>query len=102
VTWACTDIEQIESGLGGVPLADKLLSLFQSGDLSGSALTAVGEALAMLKQGTPLDAVNSYLNAATGGVVSDLGSTLGLEDLVGLLSGVLGNIGNVGNLGNIL
>ncbi|UNI15980.1 hypothetical protein JDV02_002461 [Purpureocillium takamizusanense] len=89
------ELSQIESALGGIPLADKLLSLLQSGDLSANALTAVGEALAMLKQGTPLDTVNSYLNAVTGGVVGDLGNTLGVKDLVGLLGGALGGVGNI-------
>ncbi|KND89009.1 hypothetical protein TOPH_06237 [Tolypocladium ophioglossoides CBS 100239] len=86
-------VSQIENALGGLPLADKLLSLAQGDNLTGLDLTAIGEALAMVTQGTPIDAVNSFLNATTSGVVSNLEKTLdvgNIGDIVqGLVSGIL-------------
>lgn len=46
----------------------------------------------MVKQGTPIDAVNSYLDAATGGVVSNLEETLGVQNIAGLVTGLVGSI----------
>ncbi|POR36800.1 Uncharacterized protein TPAR_03001 [Tolypocladium paradoxum] len=75
-------LASIVGALGGLPVADKLLSLVQGGKLAGGDLTA----------STPVDAVNSYLDISTGDVVYNLEETLGLENVAGLVTGVAGGM----------
>lgn len=89
-------IQQVEQALGGVPLADKLMELVNGG-LKPAATQAIGQALVMVQSGLPIDAVNSYLDSATGGTVTNLEQTLGTNDLVGVLGGVTGMAGGVTN-----
>ncbi|KAK9436561.1 hypothetical protein VB005_11374 [Metarhizium brunneum] len=91
-------LAQVEKALGGVPLANKLLDLIHGG-LKPAAAQAIGQALAMVQSGLPIDAVNAYLNKATGNAVANLENTLGASDLVGALTGVTGLVsGLVGSV----
>ncbi|TFB01598.1 hypothetical protein CCMA1212_006519 [Trichoderma ghanense] len=71
-----------------VTLAAKLVSLAQGveGKVTATAnvdnvVQIVGEALAMVAQGVDLNAVNAYLNAATGGQLASLQVALGITNL---------------------
>ncbi|TWU78436.1 hypothetical protein ED733_008851 [Metarhizium rileyi] len=80
-------LPQVEKALGGIPLANKLLELVRSG-LKPVAIQAIGQALAMVQSGLPINAVNSFLNEVTNGTVTNLENTLGANDLVGSLTSV--------------
>ena len=58
------------------------------GGLQPAATQAIGQALVMVQSGLPIDTVNSFLDSATGGAVTNLEQTLGTNDLVGVLGGV--------------
>lgn len=73
-------------------LAAKLVSLVQGveGKVVATAginnvVQIVGEALAMVSQGVDLNAVNAYLNAATGGQLTTLEVALGVDNLTEVL-----------------
>lgn len=85
----------MEKSLGGVPLANKFLDLIHGG-LKPAAVQAIGQALAMVQSGLPIDTVNAYLNQATGGAVANLENTLGASDLVSALTGVTGLVSGLG------
>lgn len=70
---------QIEHALGDVSLSDKLLELANGDHLPAVSVQAVAEALAMVKTGTPVAAVNAFLGASIGGVVTDIDVTLGID-----------------------
>lgn len=42
----------------------------------------------MLEQGLNIEIINIYLSVATGGLLTDLGETLGINDIVALLGGM--------------
>ncbi|RFU81016.1 hypothetical protein TARUN_1199 [Trichoderma arundinaceum] len=87
-------VQQIETALpDGVTLATKLVSLANgigakaSADLGVNNLVQiVGEAIAMVAQGVDINAVNAYLNAATGGAVTTLEGALGINNIVQVIS----------------
>ncbi|EFY92118.1 hypothetical protein J3458_004360 [Metarhizium acridum] len=87
-------LAQIEQALGGVPLANKLLDLIHGG-LTPAAAQAIGQGLAMVQSGLPINAVNAFLNQATNGAVANLENTLGASDLVGALTGVTGLVSGI-------
>ncbi|KAG8414187.1 hypothetical protein J3459_014971 [Metarhizium acridum] len=87
-------LAQIEQALGGVPLANKLLDLIHGG-LTPAAAQAIGQGLAMVQSGLPINAVNDFLNQATNGAVANLENTLGASDLVGALTGVTGLVSGI-------
>ncbi|KAL7793817.1 hypothetical protein V8C37DRAFT_377428 [Trichoderma ceciliae] len=84
-------VQKIESALGTVTLASKLVSLVESvgakatNGLSLNVVQIVGEAIAMVAQGVDLGAVNAYLNAATGGTITTLEGALGITNLTQVL-----------------
>ncbi|KAL6898593.1 hypothetical protein GGI43DRAFT_81480 [Trichoderma evansii] len=86
-------VQTIESALpDATTLASKLVSLVdgvgaQATDALGlnNVVQIVGEAIAMVAQGVDLNAVNAYLNAATGGTVTSLESALGINNLTQVL-----------------
>jgi hypothetical protein len=88
---------KVEQALGGLPLADKLLNLIHNG-LKPAATQAIGQALVMVQSGLPIGAVNGYLNAATGGAVTNLEETLGASDLVVALTSVTGIANGLTNI----
>ncbi|EHK18524.1 uncharacterized protein TRIVIDRAFT_225829 [Trichoderma virens Gv29-8] len=84
-------VQKIEAVLP-VTLAAKLVSLVQTveGQVAATAginnvVQIVGEALAMVAQGVDLNAVNAYLNAATGGSLTTLEVALGVNNLTEVL-----------------
>ncbi|KAL5086370.1 hypothetical protein Trisim1_009093 [Trichoderma cf. simile WF8] len=84
-------VQKIEAVLP-VTLAAKLVSLVQGveGKVVATAginnvVQIVGEALAMVSQGVDLNAVNAYLNAATGGQLTTLEVALGVDNLTEVL-----------------
>ncbi|QYS99883.1 hypothetical protein H0G86_007001 [Trichoderma simmonsii] len=84
-------VQKIEAVLP-VTLAAKLVSLVQGveGKVIATAginnvVQIVGEALAMVSQGVDLNAVNAYLNAATGGQLTTLEVALGVDNLTEVL-----------------
>ncbi|KAL7908316.1 hypothetical protein GGI35DRAFT_481018 [Trichoderma velutinum] len=84
-------VQKIEAVLP-VTLAAKLVSLVQGveGQVAATAginnvVQIVGEALAMVAQGVDLNAVNAYLNAATGGSIATLEVALGVDNLTQVL-----------------
>ncbi|KAH8124667.1 hypothetical protein ACSS6W_007689 [Trichoderma asperelloides] len=86
-------VQKIESALPtATTLASKLVSLVdgvgaQATDALGlnNVVQIVGEALAMVAQGVDLNAVNAYLNAATGGTITSLEAALGVNNLTQVL-----------------
>ncbi|KAH6603786.1 hypothetical protein Trco_007232 [Trichoderma cornu-damae] len=86
-------VQKIESALPAtVTLADKLVSLAEGvGSQATAALGVnnvvqiVGEGIAMVAQGVDLNAVDAYLNAATGGTLTSLEGALGVKNLTGVL-----------------
>lgn len=78
-------IFQIESAFPDtVTLASKLVSLVEGASLN-NVVQVVGEAIAMVAQGVDLNAVNAYLNAATGGILDSLEAALGINNLTEVL-----------------
>ncbi|KAL6692267.1 hypothetical protein J3F84DRAFT_351584 [Trichoderma pleuroticola] len=84
-------VQKIEAVLP-VTLAAKLVSLVQGveGKVVATAdinnvVQIVGEALAMVAQGVDINAVNAYLNAATGGSLTTLEVALGVDNLTEVL-----------------
>ncbi|KAM0481927.1 hypothetical protein ACHAPE_008388 [Trichoderma viride] len=86
-------VQTIEGALpAATTLASKLVSLVDSvgaeaTDALGlnNVVQIVGEAIAMVSQGVHLDAVNAYLNAATGGTIVSLEAALGINNLTQVL-----------------
>ncbi|PTB35777.1 uncharacterized protein TrAFT101_010623 [Trichoderma asperellum] len=86
-------VQTIESALPtATTLASKLVSLVdgvgaQATDALGlnNVVQIVGEAIAMVAQGVDLNAVNAYLNAATGGTITSLEAALGINNLTQVL-----------------
>lgn len=64
----------------GIPFAEFVLHLRDEGATSG-AIQAIGQAIAMVINGTGLDEVNQFLNKATGGKFTDLAKCLGVPDV---------------------
>ena len=52
----------------------------------------------MVQEAVPIDTVNSYLNSATGGEVTNLEETLGANDLVSVLTGTVSQVADVGGI----
>lgn len=67
-------------------MGDRLISLSEKGAQGSNSqagiIQAVLEAIAMLMEGLGLDEVNSFLDEATGGALTDIEEALGIYDLL--------------------
>ena len=75
--------EQIEAALK-TRLADFLLGLITKG-IPPKVLEAIGEALGLLKLGTPIELINAFLSAATDGLFKDINELFGIDDITKVL-----------------
>ena len=65
-------------------LAEKLVGLMKEG-LPPSIVQAVGQSLALLENGVAIQTVDAYLKSVTGGLLSSLDETLGLNNIENII-----------------
>ncbi|KAK3196479.1 hypothetical protein K4F52_000361 [Lecanicillium sp. MT-2017a] len=73
-------VKKVESALGGVPLADKLMGMVDSG-LPPSVVQAIGQAIDLADSGVAIQTVDAYLKGATDGALTSLGGALDITDI---------------------
>lgn len=71
---------QLEDALG-VTFAEFELGLLEEGADPGT-VQAIGEAVAMLMDGTGITAVNEFLDNTTGGAITSIEDALGVTDVL--------------------